>query len=104
MIRDWHRRLGGRGEPPATPTSLEGNQALFSRGPLGLHALRVHVGDAAFFATLQAWTREHHRGAARLDAFLDTAERVTAVDLDDWWHAWLLDESVPGLADLGLEP
>jgi aminopeptidase N len=104
VIRLWHRRVSPRSEPPISPTFLIGNESMFSRGPLGLHALRVRVGDEPFFAILRAWVSEHHRGSAETQDFLETAQRISETDLSAWWQAWLVDETVPSIEELGLEP
>ena len=104
LIRVWYRELGGRTEPPATPTYIAMNVALFLRGPLSLHALRLLVGDTAFFRILQTWTTRFHRSAAHVDDFVSLAEEVSGRSLAKWAQRWLRQEAVPPISELGLRP
>lgn len=103
LIRRWHRRLGATTEPPAAPSRVVGNDALFARGALGLHALRALVGDEAFFEVLRRWVASRSRSLVELEEFRAVAEEVTGRDLGSWWSAWLLEPAVPGVGTLGLD-
>ena len=46
---------------------------VYKRGALTLHALRLTVGDAAFFELLRAWTQTHAHGTVTTDDFVDVA-------------------------------
>ena len=102
VIAAIHADLGTRTEAPADPSRIAGNNALFGRGPLSLHALRVIVGDETFFGILRAWVVRFHRQAASVDDFVSLAEEVSGRSLDDWQQRWLLDEAVPPLSELAL--
>ncbi|MEV0725450.1 M1 family metallopeptidase [Micromonospora purpureochromogenes] len=76
--------------PPAEP----GRQNLFSesvyqRGGMTVHALRVAVGDPAFFKILKTWAAEKRNGNATTDEFVAVAERVSGKQLDKLFAAWL---------------
>ncbi len=97
-----HGDLGTRTDAPADPSRVAENKALYVRGPLSLHALRVLVGDDKFFEILRAWVIRFHRQAATVDDFVDLAEQLAGRSLESWRQRWLLDEAVPPLSDLGL--
>jgi len=97
-----HARLGARTEAPADPSRIADNAALFIRGPLSLHTLRVIVGDDTFFDILSTWVVRFSRQAASVDDFVDLAEQVSGRSLDIWKQRWLLDQVVPPKSELGL--
>ncbi len=70
---------------------------VYVRGAMTLHALRVEVGDDAFFEILQAWVAEYGGGSATTDDFVAVAERVSGEDLADLFQAWLDESDVPPL-------
>ena len=47
-----------------------------------LHALRVTVGDDAFFKILKAWAAEKRDGNATTAEFIALAERISGKELD----------------------
>ena len=60
-----------------------------------LHALRLAIGDAAFFQVLQAWTAEHRYGDATTADFVALAERVAGRPLGELFNAWLYRPAKP---------
>ena len=89
----------GRGQPPPGdpgPSQLFAG-SVYERGALTVHALRLTVGDDAFFETLRTWTSEYADASATTDDFIDVAESVSGQQLDDLFDAWLYDEVVPAL-------
>jgi aminopeptidase N len=87
------------GGPPVTANPGAG--ALFSptlvygRGAMTLHALRLRVGDEAFFAILREWTRRFHDGNATTADFMALAEEVSGDELDALFDAWLFQPALP---------
>ena len=71
---------------------------VYKRGALTLHALRLTVGDDAFFALLKDWVADHsgrlgdHRGVPRA-----SPSEHTGADLDDLFDAWLTEPALPDL-------
>ena len=101
-------RLAAEGIPIEVPTRLAltgdpGPSELFSypfvyqRGALAAHALRIEVGDEAFFAILQTWTERYRNGNATIEDFVAVAEEVSGRDLDDFFVAWLFSPELPPL-------
>jgi len=103
-LATMYARLGARTDAPAEPSRIADNVALFIRGPLSLHALRVIVGDDTFFEILRAWIVRFHGQAATVSDFVHLAEQVSGRSLAGWRQRWLLDEAVPPISELGLGP
>jgi aminopeptidase N len=79
---------------------------VYDRGALTLHALRLRIGDEAFFATLRAWTERYHDGNAMTSDFIALAEEKSGQDLDAFFAAWLYEIALPNLTpgrDAGAE-
>ncbi|GAA1441912.1 M1 family metallopeptidase [Leifsonia poae] len=73
---------------------------VYKRGALTLHALRLTVGDPAFFGLLRAWTERRRFGTAVTDDFRALAAEVTGAPadvLDALFDAWLDALPVPDL-------
>jgi aminopeptidase N len=70
---------------------------LYRRGGLVLHALRRTLGDASFFAMLNAWAVEHRHGIVTTSRFIEHANRFSAQRLDNLFTAWLDETSLPPL-------
>ncbi len=68
---------------------------VYGRGAITLHALRLHVGDDAFFAILQEWTRRFHNGNATTEDFVALAEEISGAELDALFDAWLFQPTLP---------
>lgn len=67
--------------------------AIYEGGALVLHALRLEVGDEAFFATLKRWANENTHANATTEDFVALASDEAGVDLTEFFDAWL--EQVP---------
>jgi aminopeptidase N len=74
--------------------------AVYNRGAMTLHALRLEVGDDDFFEILRRWTRSQAGGNVTTDEFIRLAERVSGQDLDAFFRAWLFTPARPE----GIEP
>ena len=71
--------------------------AVYVRGGLTLHALRMTVGDDVFFKILQRWAATKSGENVTTPEFIRLAERVSHQDLDDLFDAWLYTPSIPEL-------
>ena len=76
--------------------------AVYLRGGLALHALRLRLGDERFFATLRAYTDRYRHGTATTEDFVAVAEEVGGQDLDSFFAAWLGPTRLPPIPELGL--
>lgn len=70
---------------------------VYKRGALTLHALRLTVGDAVFFAVLRAWTAAHRAATATTADFIALAEEMSGMPLAELFTAWLDRTAVPAL-------
>jgi len=83
------------GDPGATRL-FDG--AVYDRGALTLHALRLEIGDDAFFNLLRTWTRTRQYGTATTAQFIALAEQISGKQLDDLFTTWLYTPGRPDLA------
>ncbi|MGH9187675.1 MAG: M1 family metallopeptidase [Acidimicrobiales bacterium] len=73
--------------------------AVYFRGAAALHALRLMVGDDAFFTILRTWLERFGGGNATTADFIALSEEVSGQDLDQFFDAWLYqtgDVELPG--------
>jgi len=86
------RGLGAPASPG--PTDLF-NPSIYIRGGLVLHALRLTVGDDAFFDIVDAWIVEHRNTTASTDDFIEMSERIAGEDLGAFFDTWLFSDTTP---------
>jgi aminopeptidase N len=95
---DVHQRLlrfAVTGDP--TPSKLFDTGGVYYRGALTLHALRLTIGDDAFFRTLKTYQARYKYGNATTADFIAVAESESGQSLADFFNAWLYDPIVPPL-------
>ena len=83
------------GDPGPARDQLLG-AAVYVRGALTVHALRLAVGDDAFARILREWTSSQAGRAVTTDDFIAVAERVSGQDLDALFRTWLFTPGKPG--------
>jgi aminopeptidase N len=71
--------------------------AVYFRGAMAVHALRLEVGDRDFFRILRAWTTRRAGGHGTIPQFIRLAEQVSGEQLDDLFQVWLFTGSKPVL-------
>ncbi|MBY8874139.1 M1 family metallopeptidase [Micromonospora sp. PLK6-60] len=82
--------------PPGKPGVKDlFSASVYERGAMTVHALRLAVGDAAFFKILKTWTAEKKNENATTDEFVALAERVSGKQLDKLFDAWLYGKKRP---------
>ena len=82
--------------PPGSPAPNDlFNGGVYLRGGLTLHALRVTVGDEAFFDILRAYHDRYKYGNASTEDFIAIADEISGQQLDDLFDAWLYDKQLP---------
>ena len=64
-------------------------------GGLTLHALRLTVGDEAFFETMRTYVARYGGGNATTADFVAVAEEISGQDLTNLFEAWLFEPDVP---------
>ncbi len=63
---------------------------VYLKGPLFFHALREQVGDETFFQILRRYYQTYAYGIATPEGFLQVAEEVSGVELDELYEEWIL--------------
>ncbi|TWP47810.1 M1 family metallopeptidase [Lentzea tibetensis] len=80
--------------------------AVYDRGALTVHALRVAVGDAKFFEILKTWTAKKRYSDATIEEFIAHAEEISGQPLDELFNTWLFTKGkpaeAPGRASVGV--
>jgi hypothetical protein len=79
------------------PDNLFSPTAVYERGALTLHALRLRVGDETFFTILREWTARFHNGNVTTQDFVALSEEISGEDLEDFFEAWLYQLALPSL-------
>ena len=77
------------------PADLFDVEAVYLRGGLTLHALRLEVGDAVFFGIVTEWVASQAGGTVTTDEFIALAEETSGRQLDDFFQAWLFTAEKP---------
>ncbi len=81
------------GDP--TPDKIFDTAGVYYRGALVLHALRLTIGDEAFFSTLKTYQQKFGYANAATADFIAVAEQVSGKSLDDFFQHWLYDPIIP---------
>jgi aminopeptidase N len=71
------------------------DESVYTRGAMTLQALRMTVGDAAFFRIARGWHAERRYGNGSTAQFIAFAERVSGRQLDALFDAWLFTATRP---------
>jgi aminopeptidase N len=69
--------------------------SIYTRGAMTLQALRVKLGEAAFFDLLRSWHAAHRHGNATVAGFRSFAELRTGVELTNFFDVWLVHPAKP---------
>jgi aminopeptidase N len=88
------------GEPPADQLF---NAGVYYWGALGLHALRLEVGDETFFEILKTYHERFKGGNATTADFIAVGEEVSGKELSAFFDSWLYSEELAPIPALGLE-
>lgn len=70
---------------------------VYKRGALTLHAIRLTVGDDAFFELLREWVRRHSGRSVTTPDFVVLAEEVTGVSIAALIDQWVYAAPLPPL-------
>jgi aminopeptidase N len=71
------------------------SHAVYERGAMVLHALRVTVGDDAFFQILRTWAEEKRNGNATTEEFRALSERISGQQLGELFDDWVYGTDRP---------
>jgi aminopeptidase N len=76
--------------PPGRPGAANlFSDSVYQRGAMTVHALRVTVGDEAFFRIVRGWAADRRDGNVTTADFVAHAEQVSGRQLDALFDAWL---------------
>jgi aminopeptidase N len=103
-VEQTYRFVEGAPPPGRPPPNNLFNGGVYGRGALTLHALRLRIGDEAFFDTLRSYTERYRYGNASSADFIAVAEEISGQDLDAFFDAWLYQAALPEIPELGLKP
>ncbi len=67
----------------------------YQGGGAAMHALRLTIGDSAFFAGSREWVSQHLDSSATTDDFQATMESVSGLDLDQFFATWVHADERP---------
>ena len=87
----WDLRIGDPG-----PGSMF-DSAVYIRGAMTLHQVRLAVGDADFFTILRRWADEFAGGNVTTPQFVRLAEDVSGEDLSPLFRTWLFTPGKPAV-------
>ncbi len=79
---------------PGEPANLFGN-AVYTRGAMALQAIRMRMGDRAFFRLLRRWPAVHRQGNVATADLQALAERLSGKRLDHVFRIWLYEAKKP---------
>jgi len=68
---------------------------VYDRGAATLHALRVKIGDTAFFDLATEWVARFGGGTATTADFIALAEEISGQDLADFFDVWVYQPPKP---------
>jgi len=96
--------LAASGRPIWTAPGTPGPAGMFDstvyiRGGLTLHALRLTVGDDAFFEILRSYFERFKYANATTADFIAVAEEVSGADLAQLFDEWLYQDVTPELPE-----
>ena len=78
------------------------NAGVYQRGGLTLHALRLEVGDAAFFEILRTYYERFAGSNATIEDFVALSEEISGADLGALFDAWLYAAELPDIPKMDL--
>ena len=82
--------------PPGDPGIDElFDDSVYTRGGMTVHALRVTVGDTAFWRIVRAWLAQNRFATGSTAEFIALAERISGRQLDALFDAWLFQPGKP---------
>ena len=69
--------------------------AVYDRGAMTLHALRLRIGDERYFRLVRTWASTQAGGTVTTSELVALAEQVSGQQLDAFFDQWLFTASKP---------
>lgn len=73
---------------------------VYKGGALVYHALRLQVGDDAFFKIIRTYLDRYGGGYAGTDEFIAIAEEISGQDLQEFFDTWLFSSRLPKMPEV----
>ena len=89
--KDWSGKVADPGRDQIF------DDLVYNRGAMTLQALRLKIGDRAFFQVLRQWPTTYRHGNVSTQTFIRFVERLTHRDLDTFFQTWLYRPGKPSL-------
>lgn len=89
------RRHSGGGSTAKPTAETMFDFEVYEGGAVVLQALRLTIGDAAFFALLSSWVHDNVGASRTTEDFIALAARVSGRDLTTFFGDWLYATSLP---------
>ena len=70
---------------------------VYDRGAATLHALRLTIGDDAFFNGVRAWLQQYDDSTGTTEDFQAVYEQASGEDLSSFFDAWLRTPGKPAI-------
>ncbi|MFD7159590.1 M1 family metallopeptidase [Kribbella sp. NPDC059898] len=89
--KDWSGKVADPGRDQIF------DDLVYNRGAMTLQALRLKIGDRAFFQVLKEWPATYRHGNVSTQTFIRFVERLTHRDLGAFFQTWLYQPGKPTL-------
>ncbi len=104
ILDDWYATVSDADFLSQSPNQI-GNPtpnkmfhgAVYFKGALTLHALRLRMGDELFFSLIRNYYQTFQNGHATIEDFVLMASEFADEDLTEFFNAWLYEKSIPKL-------
>ena len=101
--RQWWEELSAQPQDimlgdPGGPDMFD--DRVYKRGALCLHALRLELGDAEFFAAVAEWTKRYRHSSVSTEEFIRCVSEVAERDFAVVVRPWLEELELPKLPEL----
>ncbi len=74
------------------------DNAIYYRGAMTLHQLRLEVGDRDFFKIIKTWAQTREGDNVKISEFIRLAEQISRENLDPLFDTWLFTAGKPVVA------
>jgi aminopeptidase N len=96
ILNSWYDAMATRpliiGDPGAENLFAA---PIYYKGALTLHALRLRIGDDAFYNIMHTYQQRYANGNAEIADFIAVAEEVSGQDLGEFFQQWLYQPNIP---------
>jgi aminopeptidase N len=76
--------------------------AVYDKGGLLFHALRLRVGDDVFFDILQTYLEKYRYGNASSSDFIQICQDISGQNLEEFFDSWLSVKKIPPIPEMDL--